>query len=87
LVAVRARAERQLLLTAPTVKHAARTTTGYRNSPPEAGGQMHTMRHYRVRLWRSRRLPYRVVRFLLLVSPLAFMALALLVIAYIVLKR
>jgi hypothetical protein len=47
---------------------------------------MHTMRHYRVRLWRSRRLPYRVLRFLLLVSPLAFMALALLVIAYIVLR-
>jgi hypothetical protein len=47
---------------------------------------MHTMRHYRVRLWRSQRLRYRIARWLLLASPLAFMALALLVIAYIVLR-
>jgi hypothetical protein len=47
---------------------------------------MHTMRHYRVRLWRSGRLRYRIARLLLLVSPVAFVALALLVIAYIVLR-
>jgi hypothetical protein len=78
-----------LLLTAPTVKHAARITTGYRNSPPEAGGQMPStsLQHYRVRLRQSRRLRYRIARLLLLVSPLAFLVLALLVIAYIALKR
>jgi hypothetical protein len=48
---------------------------------------MHSMRHYRVRLWRSERLRYQIARLLLSASPLAFMALALLVIAYIVLKR
>jgi hypothetical protein len=47
---------------------------------------MHSMRHYRVRLWRSRRLPYRIARLLLLVLPLVLMAIALLVIAYVVLR-
>jgi hypothetical protein len=47
---------------------------------------MHTMRHYRVRLWRSQRFRYRIARLFLLGSPLAFIALALLVIAYIVMK-
>jgi hypothetical protein len=75
-----------LALTAPTVKHAARTTTGHSELSPEAGGQMHTLRHYRVRLWRSRRLRYRIARLLLLVAPLAVMAVALLIIAYIVLR-
>jgi hypothetical protein len=53
---------------------------------PEAGGQMHTLRHYRVRLWRSERLRYRFARLLLLVSPYAFIALAFLFIAYIFLR-
>ena len=47
---------------------------------------MHSMRHYQVRLRRSRRLRYRIARLLLLVSPLAILALALLVIAYVVLR-
>jgi hypothetical protein len=47
---------------------------------------MHTMRHYRVRLWRSQRFRYRIARLFLLGSPLAFIALALLVIAFFVLK-
>jgi hypothetical protein len=47
---------------------------------------MHTLRHYRVRLWRSRRLRYRSARLLLLVSPVAIVALALLVIAYVLLR-
>ena len=47
---------------------------------------MHTLRHYRVRLWRSRRSRYRIARLFLLVSPVAFIALALAVIAYILLR-
>ena len=43
---------------------------------------MHTLRHYRIRLWRSERLPYRTARLVLLVLPVAFIALALAVIAY-----
>jgi hypothetical protein len=39
-----------------------------------------TLRHYRVRLRRSRRLPYRIARLLLLALPL-------LVIAYVVAQR
>jgi hypothetical protein len=41
-----------------------------------------TLRHYRVRLRRSRRLPYRIARLLLLV-----LAVGLLLLAYIVARR
>jgi hypothetical protein len=37
---------------------------------------MYALRHYRVRLRRSRRLPYRIARLLVLALPLALMVIA-----------
>jgi cytochrome c-type biogenesis protein CcmH/NrfF len=37
---------------------------------------MHYLRHYRVRLRRSRRLPYRIARLLLWALPLALLLIA-----------
>jgi hypothetical protein len=77
---VRAR-ERQSALTVPTVTHAVRTITAFPDLP-EANDMPASMRHYRVRLRRSRRLPYRMAR--LLLFALAF---ALLIIVFVVAGR
>jgi hypothetical protein len=62
--------ERQLALTVPTVTHAARTNDCVIRIRSEAKDMStSTLRHYRVRLRRSRRLPYRIARLLLLALP------------------
>jgi len=74
-VLVRAR-ERQLAPTVPTVtRHphhhcVVRFPRGQRHMPTSM------LRHYQVRLRRSRRLPYRIARLLLLALPLGLLLVA-----------
>jgi hypothetical protein len=74
-----------LALTVPTVTHAARTNDCViRNRSEAKDMSTSTLRHYRVRLRRSRRLRYRIARLLLLALAAGLLTL---LVAYIVTGR
>jgi hypothetical protein len=71
-VAVRTR-ERRLALTVPTVTHAVRTFLAF--PTPRSNGMPDSLRHYQIRLRRSRRLRYRIARSLLVALGVGLMIL------------
>jgi len=72
MVAVRAR-ERQLARCGADSHTPARTATALSDLPEAKDMPTSMLRHYRVRLRRSRRLPYRIARLLLLALLLALL--------------
>jgi hypothetical protein len=74
-VAVRTR-ERQSASDGRRQSHTAPAPFTALSESSEEASNMYALRHYRVRLRRSRRLPYRIARLLVLALPLALMVIA-----------